>query len=159
MIGCLAAWALPNSAGAVNSVVVESRSIVQGTRDAELRVRITNDVPLKLLQLPLEIRSTSGGAFITAITMSYEERLAGSALDDVVSYRRYAELDDVGAAACNDVHPDSGYSTFDESSDLRFVEASPEAVLFFRQDETDFLTAGWPHRRPSCFSVRTRRIS
>jgi PKD repeat protein len=142
VLGCLVVWSLPQSAGAVNSFVVESRTVLKGTDLIEVRVRLTNDVPLRLLQLPLEMRSTSGGAFITAMKMSYEERLAGSALDDIISYRRFAVLDSVGNAACNDVHPDSGYSTFDDSEELRDVESSPEAALFFRQDNSDFLAPG-----------------
>lgn len=82
----VSAWS-PVAAWASNSVVVESKTVPTGKIGATIEISIENDVPLAGLILPLEIRSTSGGAFWANIpssidTLAWHGRATSALTDD-----------------------------------------------------------------------------
>jgi hypothetical protein len=58
----------------VASVIVESKSVAAGP-GIPIHVKLSNDVPIRKITLPLEIRSVTSGAFISKLRVTYSERL------------------------------------------------------------------------------------
>ncbi|MBI3873288.1 MAG: hypothetical protein HY304_09460, partial [candidate division Zixibacteria bacterium] len=59
---CVVLWARP-AAALENSVVVESKTVVAGADSVWVAVFVNNSVPIYELDLPLELRSVTAGAF------------------------------------------------------------------------------------------------
>ena len=68
--------AIPSAWGA-NTVVVDSKTVCAGAKGVTIAVKITNDRELRHVTVPLEIRSVSGGAFVTSLKMSWSDRMPG----------------------------------------------------------------------------------
>jgi hypothetical protein len=75
IIVCILVWCAVAVGWGANSVVVESMQTSLGETGAQIRVKITNDVPLRALVIPLVFRETDTGAFITSVQLSYGDRL------------------------------------------------------------------------------------
>ena len=76
---------LPRSATPGNSVVVESVTIPAGDTGT-VGVYLTNDVPIRLFQIPLIIRSIDQGSYMTHLEGSYNE---GSRLNSYINGEYY----------------------------------------------------------------------
>jgi hypothetical protein len=108
---------------AENSVVVESKTVKPGAANATVAVRLTNDVDLRQMIVPLVIREVT--TYITSLTPSYGDRFPdgpGSPLSNIVFINEYP-LED---GHCKQGQA-GGFSTIGPA-DL----VSPDAVLFAR---------------------------
>jgi hypothetical protein len=118
----------PNPGGSGNTVVVESKMAFAGQTGVPIGIKLTNLVHLRYVVVPLVARSINPGSFITAVKMSFADRLAGSLLDDVRSRNQYADPD----GTCNV----GGFGTItwcvksNNPYPSRSVDASPEGFLF-----------------------------
>lgn len=116
---------------AVNSLVVESKTVNKGQAGVVIAVRLTNDVPLRSLVIPLILREVTGGAFVTALQPLYGERLptaSGSPLADISIRNQYADEN----GSCKAGHPGGmGALTFNDGASHP-VAAAPEGVMFVR---------------------------
>jgi len=115
-----------------NSVVVESKTVAAGATEVTIGVFLTNGVAIQNYVIPLELRSISGGAFITRMKRSYP---AGTRLDGkltLVSIINFYDGSSVGRN-CKGGQP-GGYAAYSNNvQDVFFpVVASPVAVLFAR---------------------------
>ncbi|MEW5875805.1 MAG: hypothetical protein AB1752_11580 [Candidatus Zixiibacteriota bacterium] len=111
-------------AAAANSVVVESKTVALGEQDITIGIRVTNDVTLSGVAVPLALRTVSGDAFITTLQMSFAERLAPAGVLDSRDRNLYAAEDGTCHAG------PGGFGTISFSGGLPFpVAASPEGVL------------------------------
>lgn len=80
----LLALSLSGVSYAANSVIVESKSVQPGANEVSVGVFIANDITLYRIVLPLEIRSTSGDAFIaTSFSHLVTGRITGKLTDRV----------------------------------------------------------------------------
>jgi len=84
LIGTAMVAILGESTHAVNSVVVESKSVAAGA-STTVGVYLTNDVSIRNLVVPLVVRTVSGSAYMTAWTPSYPASRLTGLLDDLVS--------------------------------------------------------------------------
>jgi len=127
-LGAVSAWA-------ANSVVVESKNIAKGgVAGVTIGVFVTNDVAIKQCIIPLEFRSVSNGAFITALKRSFPTgtRWDGK-LADIKIANQYEDADSSNCATADGGFR-QGYGTIlNQDQDSSFpVSASPEGVLFVR---------------------------
>jgi hypothetical protein len=128
-----AIWLLfESSAFGINSVSVENVSVLAGTNNVVIHIRITNDVPLTGINVPLHIFSDDpGGATITSATMDYGDRIAG--LSSATTSYQYAEQD--GKICWNQLpgDPHRGFMNKKPGSGTGVkmpVAALPEGFLF-----------------------------
>ena len=119
-----------SSALAVNTIIVESKSVAKGETGVRIPVYITNDVDVKGIIVPLALRELTPGAFITSMTMSFEDRLPPTGPLATINFRnQYAEED----GSCKSDLP-GGFGTITSATGgPNPVVASPEGVLFVRQ--------------------------
>lgn len=120
----LAGSLLAGEVWAVNSVVVESKSVGTGQSNARIHVRLTNDANVVGLAVPLIIRELTPGSFITSLKLGYEDRLAGpsAALSDLRVNRIFPDL----GGSCGPV----AFTTSSSNDTLPHpVLASPEGVM------------------------------
>jgi hypothetical protein len=66
---------LASAALAENAIVVESKTVCTGAKDVVVHILLSNDAPVRHATLPLEIRSTEGGAGITSLRLSWGDRM------------------------------------------------------------------------------------
>ena len=110
----------------VDSVIVESKSVVAGATDVIVGIRITNSASVMGLTVPLEFRAITPGAFITRVALGYRERLTDQ-LTSVRFANHYAERDGI----CQDSRA-PGYKNV-TASEVNWrvpVTGSPWGVLF-----------------------------
>lgn len=67
----------PDPGAPGNSVVIESKTVVEGEQDVIIHVMMANDVRIRQVVIPLIVRSVTPGAYITSIQGSRSERLVG----------------------------------------------------------------------------------
>lgn len=117
------------SAEADNTVVVTSMTVAVGEAQIDIPILLTNNVPIKMIVVPLAIRSISNNAFITSLAISYSDRLPiGGALSEFVGHNQYAEED----GNCKTLVP-GGFRTITFADGLPHpVATSPEAVMMTR---------------------------
>jgi hypothetical protein len=109
-----------------NSVVVESRNAFLGETDVAIAIRLTNDVRIRSITVPLVVREIDAGAYITSARMSYADRYAELNGIDMVS--QYANAD---GSSCADGSPGGfGHPAYTDDQSHP-VGASPEGFLFF----------------------------
>lgn len=126
------------SVRAENSVVVESRTFGQGQSACTVGVFLTNDVGLTGLVLPLEIRTLSGGAYMSAGGFSRDHnqagRLANSPLGNADGggawpaagiTRRTFSVPDNGGSCARPADPTNSWNTAAGLPDF----VSPDAVF------------------------------
>ncbi|HEX9750095.1 MAG TPA: hypothetical protein VGB22_02215 [candidate division Zixibacteria bacterium] len=123
---------MASAAHAANTVIVESKSVIPGSDSVTLGVYFANDDSLRGLAVPLELRSTSGGAFIeNSLTISAGGRFLvwDTAGQGTNLYRRMGQKGAPGITSCA---PDSiglvwGSSPLDTAADF----VSPDAALYW----------------------------
>ena len=110
-----------------NSATVSSRTVMQGAQDVEIPIIIHNDIDLLGIQLPLVIRTVSGGAYITSLSMAFDDRLTpGGPLILARLTHQYANDD----GACKDGQP-GGFQTLSfTDGGPNPVASSPEGAMF-----------------------------
>ena len=59
-----------------DSVIVQSKAVASGSINDTVHIRVVNSFDLGWLVIPLQIRQVTPGAFITALAMRYDQRLA-----------------------------------------------------------------------------------
>jgi hypothetical protein len=64
-----------SSVWGANTVVVDSKTVCTGAKAVTIAVKLTNDRELRHVTVPLEIRTVSGGAFVTSLKMSWSDRM------------------------------------------------------------------------------------
>jgi len=129
--------AIGESASGANSVVVESKAVGASASNVPIRIRISNDESLDELGVPLEIRSVTPGSFITALRLSFGERLP-------LGFPMATAIRNHYATANGGCKP-GGFGTVTFSDGLSHpVVASPEGAWFYRGSSmsSDSLTIG-----------------
>ncbi|MBI5868943.1 MAG: thrombospondin type 3 repeat-containing protein, partial [candidate division Zixibacteria bacterium] len=118
------------AAAAANTVVVESKRISPGATGALISIRITNDVDLSAITLPLVIREVDPGAFITTLGLSYGDRLSGTGapITEVNLRQQYATEN---GSCKNGLAGGFGTITY-SGGGTHPVAASPEGLMFVR---------------------------
>jgi hypothetical protein len=119
------------SAWSANTVAVDSKTVCTGAQGVTIAVKLTNDRELRHVTVPLEVRSLSGGAFITSLKMSWSDRMpAGrkTPLGENSFANQYHERDCVCA---KDKVPGYGKIAFSDTLS-HAVESAPIGVLFSR---------------------------
>ena len=112
-------------AWAANSVVVESRAMATNAVDCPIHVWVENDVELNALVVPLNIRDVTPGSYISALKLSWDERIyPGGPISDILYTQRFAEP----TGTCRP----GGYAYPSSSNDTlkHAVAGSPEGVMF-----------------------------
>ena len=115
-----------------NSVVVESRTVLEGEQDAAIHIKLTNDVSLRQIVLPLVIRSVTPGAYITSVSGTRNERLTTEVLADGKILNQLADPN----GSCSP----GGFGTVTFTyhgfgpSPVRLVDSSPEGLLLVAGD-------------------------
>ena len=125
---------------AVNSVVVESKTVQVGTKDVQIGIFLTNDLPMRNLVIPLTLRSVSGGAFITkiAVKRTAAGRLSGFLTGINVTNGYYNVPDSLNGCYFFIGHSKSHYRGFwkiawsDTLSHADSVSIPPSAVMYSR---------------------------
>jgi hypothetical protein len=110
----------------MNAVTVGSRSAIVGASGVRIPIRLSNEVPLNAIDIPLVFREVTPGSYVTALTMQYEGRLpeqAGAPLSGVIAKDTYP----VENGACKNGQG-GGFGT---SGGLDYV--SPDAIVFSRR--------------------------
>lgn len=112
------------------SVVVASLTVERGRQGAVIPVKITNDIDLRGVVMPLIIRQVDAGAFITSLKLTFGERLpADGLLKDIQFTNQYLNQD----GTCKDGKP-GGFGTIASyDTTAHDVPGSPVGILFSRQ--------------------------
>lgn len=132
-------------ANAANSVVIESKTIPSGATGVQVGVYLTNDVSIRQVLIPFEVRSWTGGGYIAntfGLAINGSGRIAGSVLD----YRIINERPNPDGTCLSGP---SSHSFSSIASDVNYV--SPDAVLFtaFRSTGTSLPPGSDPAGNPS----------
>jgi hypothetical protein len=110
-----------------NSVTVDSKCVTADATGVTVGIRISNDVDLQQIVVPLEIREITLGSFVTSLSMSYGERLLGF-MTEVSVTNQHADRDGI----CGSGNP--GYNLITYSDGAKHpLGSSPEGVMFGRQ--------------------------
>jgi len=127
LIVCCAA-----SAWGANSVVVDSKTVCTGAKNVTIAVKLTNDSELRHVEVPLEVRSVSGGASVTALKMSWSDRMPGGR-ETPLGENGFANQFFARDCACAK-EKTNGYGTKVASTDTlsHSVEKLPMGLLFSR---------------------------
>ncbi|MEW5873663.1 MAG: hypothetical protein AB1752_00600 [Candidatus Zixiibacteriota bacterium] len=92
MVGALLVAGLGRPCLAVNLVEVESKTVTVGEMTS-VGVFVTNDVVVTGWEIPLVVRTISGGAYMTAFTPGYPPSRLSGLLDDISSLTTYPTPD------------------------------------------------------------------
>lgn len=118
----------------IAGIQVESKSVSLGPGLVPIHIKLSNDVAVRKIILPLEIRTVTGGAFITSVRIAYAERLA-SYLTGLNSASRFPDAN----GNCKSGQP-GGYGTMTTilSPNVDYpVTASPEGISLIRGRVSD----------------------
>lgn len=131
LVSMVALLIVSSSASAINRVEVVSATFPAGGANFEIRVKITNDVPLRGIVVPLELRDTIVGSnpFVTAMTLGFGERLAGNPLSDILVANQYEERQHYCVASNSIGYDHPVVTTVGETHQ---VLSTPEGVMFVR---------------------------
>ncbi|MBI5867873.1 MAG: hypothetical protein HZB43_06230 [candidate division Zixibacteria bacterium] len=111
-----------------NAVVVESRSVTAGAQEVTIGIRVTNDIPLSGIVVPLTIRENTPGSFISHLAMSW-----GGRIDTVMTEAAITNQYSVEYQACGWGGARGFQEITSEATDSsRAVGASPEGAMFVR---------------------------
>jgi len=119
-----------------NSVVIESKSVTLGATGVTVGVYLTNSVTVEAVVLPLELRTVTGGAFVSDnVNFQPQGRIAGLFPPD---YQVIRFFDIPSAQTCSG--PVS--QTWSESTSPANLGVSPDAVFYAGVGEQNFLSPG-----------------
>lgn len=113
-----------------NSVVVQSMSVSAGDQNVVIPIALTNDIPIRAVELPFIIRRVTGDAFITAAKGSFGDRMvADGFLSELSIVNQYHEL----CSTCSETDPGfPNTPTYYMDTMSHEVSTSPIGVLFYR---------------------------
>ncbi|MBI5869162.1 MAG: tandem-95 repeat protein, partial [candidate division Zixibacteria bacterium] len=117
------------TAMAANSVVVESKSVALNATGVTIGVFVSNDVSIRNLVVPLELRSIDGGSMVTAMMRSYPSgtRLDGKLNEIIVTN----QLDGDSVGTCKQNQP-GGYARIAWTDlDTSHAVTTPTVSAFF----------------------------
>ncbi|MBI5868320.1 MAG: HYR domain-containing protein [candidate division Zixibacteria bacterium] len=119
----------PSICHAVNSVVVESKSVAGAASGVTIGIFLSNDVAIKNLVVPLELRSTIGGSMVTAMMRSYPSgtRLDGKLADIVITN----QLDGDSVGSCKQNQPGGYARRTNDLADTLVPVTTPTVAAFF----------------------------
>ena len=119
----------PGNGDDANSVVVASLTAAPGEKGVIIPVLVTNDTELRGVNVPLVLRQTAPGAFVTSLQLTFGDRMpANGALTDV----RFTNLYFAEDGTCKS-NQSGGFASIAFSDTLEHtVNGSPAAVLFAR---------------------------
>ncbi|MBI5867158.1 MAG: hypothetical protein HZB43_02515 [candidate division Zixibacteria bacterium] len=123
-------------------------TVTAGAQDVLIGVRITNDVELCAMVIPLEIRAVTPGSFINSMALSY-----GGRLDSVMTHIVIANQFFAKDSACQGHRPGFGGVPFKEIGASHPISSSPVGALFFR---IGFVTANLLPGTDTTPSVRVK---
>ena len=87
VLSCVALWISVPPAIGQDRVTVEPKTVSLGATGVDIAIFIENGLSLQALDVPLVIREITPGSYITALSMSYADRLPespGAPLSDIV---------------------------------------------------------------------------
>ncbi len=124
-------WLSVAGCASLSSVVVESKTVSRNATGIRIGIFLTNDVALSNYVIPLEIRSTTGGAFITNMKRSYP---TGTRLDGKLTDINVINWYDGNTIGTCKQGSSGGYTAIiNQIQDSLFAVVSPpEAVMFTR---------------------------
>jgi uncharacterized delta-60 repeat protein len=102
-----------------NSVVVESETVTTGATGVTIPIRITNDVSISSLFVPLVAREITPGSFITSAEISWGDRVTANVFD--IRFLRQYETWSGGCVWADN---------FDQLGGAYPVDASPEGFMY-----------------------------
>ena len=113
------------SAWSANSVTIESKEMGAGAINCPIYIQLTNDVSLSGFEVPLEVRSVTPGAFMTAVKLSWRERLRIPGIMEMIRINsRYPDTNGV-------CRPGSFAPPYASNDTLKHpVLDSPEGLMF-----------------------------
>ncbi len=111
-----------------NSITINPMTVAGNMGNVQIRIFLVNDVPVSAVVLPLVLRTTSGGAFIRAATLSFGDRLA-TYLTDYEVTNQYATEDGTCDSTCGCTR---GFKTIAAISGKNPVSGSPYGVYYVR---------------------------
>ena len=111
-----------------NSITVNPMTVAGNMGNVQIRISLVNDTPLSAVVLPLVLRTTSGGAFIKAATLSFSDRLA-TYLTDYEVTNHYATEDGTCDSTCGCTR---GFKTIAAVAGKNAVSGSPYGVYWVR---------------------------
>jgi hypothetical protein len=78
-----------------NSITVTSKTVAAGQTGIDIPILLDNVVTIQVLEVPLVIREVTPGSYITALGLSYGDRLPdpGQPLGDIIEKRQYPTPD------------------------------------------------------------------
>src|SRR3989304_9948279 len=117
---------LNSTPAAANSGEVESKLLPGGAIGQTIAVRLTNVEPIAGLVVPLVVRSTSSGAFITSLGMGFADRLAPPTTLDARVRNQFATED----GNCKEGQPGGFHTVSSDDGASHPVGASPGGMLF-----------------------------
>lgn len=135
--------ALVSSGNAENKVWVESKTVSRDQNYAKIHLFIQNDIPIAGVVVPLIMESTSGGAFVKSIELSFDDRLTNYLTD--YSVRNQYDIPDGICGIICDTIPDSvcdtsrGFHSISAVSGRHDVPSSPHGVYFVKARFTSAL--------------------
>jgi hypothetical protein len=111
-----------------NSITVNPMTVAGNMGNVQIRIFLVNDTPLSAVVVPLVLRTTSGGAFIKAATLSFSDRLA-TYLTDYEVTNHYAVEDGTCDSTCGCTR---GFKTIAAVTGKNPVSGSPYGVYWVR---------------------------
>ncbi len=126
VLGCgtVVAWG-------ANSIEIESKTVNKGQTGVTISIKLTNDVIIRNIVLPIALRSITPGAFVTSLQPVFGDRLptaSGSPIAEIIITNQYADEN----GNCKTSQPGGfGLITFADGASHP-VAAEPEGVLFVR---------------------------
>lgn len=125
----LGMWLVCAGVFAQNTVVAPSMTLNGGESGVEVRILLTNDIPIRSLSAPFVFRNVQGGAFVTSLKPGWAERLAPglNVLSEIDITNIYPAEDGTCQGGAG------GFATASFSDTLPHpVSSSPVGLLMFR---------------------------
>jgi hypothetical protein len=115
--------------GEGNAVVVSSITVARGEQGVIIPVRLTNDVALRGVVLPLELRPIDAGAYVTSLKLSFGDRLPP---DGVLGDLKFTNQSISEDGNCKSGQP-GGFGTIFANDTLpHALDGPPVGLLFSR---------------------------
>jgi len=124
----LAAIVCSAVAWGANRLDVESKTVNKGQTGVTIGIKVTNDVDLNGIVVPLILRSVTPGAFVTAMQLTYGERLPltpGSPIVEIKLRNQYATEN----GTCKGGNPGGFFTIAFNDGNSHPVGASPAGAL------------------------------
>jgi hypothetical protein len=116
---------------AANTVTVDSKTVCTGQKDVTVKVKLVNDRELRHITIPLEVRSVKGGAYVSALRLSWGDRMPVGR-EEPLGENPFTNQYYVRDCPCGK-NKVQGYATIAHADTLKHeIESSPTGILFSR---------------------------